>query len=114
MAKKVFWHDGTIESIRVLAPTKRQLGSIEIFLSLYPTDTSPSRVQFKLSCSKVSDFEIVADALELKDNALAGNIEDGEVRKVGAEQELVLRLVRGLLRVKGKAVVLRKILARRR
>ena len=111
MANEVYWHDGTIESIEVIAPGRRQLGSIEVRLSLYPTETSRTRAPFKVSCRQVSKFEIVADALELKDNAGAGNIEDGEIRKHGDEKELVLRLVRGHVRVRGQNVSLRKVLA---
>lgn len=108
MAKSIFWHDGTLDAIRLEGPSRRRLGSIEIDLSLYPTDHSAQRSAFTLVCSRVSGFEMEGDMLELQDNAGAGNIEDGALSRSKGAAEAELRLIGGRLRVAAARIGLRK------
>jgi hypothetical protein len=108
MAKNIFWHDGTLEAIRLIAPSRRRLGSVEIDLSLYPTDRSAQRSTYTLVCSRVTSFEMIGDMLELQDNAGAGNIEDGALSSVEGKAGAELRLVGGHLRVVAARIGLRK------
>ena len=108
MAKKIFWHDGTLDSIRLMGPSRRRLGSIEIDVSLYPTDRSAQRSAFTLTCSRVSKFEMVGDMLELQDNAGAGNIEDGLLSRSKEKAEAELRLVGGRLVITAARIGLKK------
>lgn len=106
--KKIFWHDGTLDAIRLVGPSRRSLAKVEIDLSLYPTDQSPNRSAFTLTCSRVSAFEMVGDMLELQDNAGAGNIEDGVLSTSKGKVEAQLRLVGGRLRITAARIELRK------
>jgi hypothetical protein len=108
MARTIFWHDGTLDQIRVVGPSRRRLGSVEIELSLYPTNSSAKRAKFTLVCSGVSQIEMSADMLELQDNASAGNIEDGRIARSGAKSEVELRLVRGMLKLVAGRIGFRK------
>lgn len=108
MAKTIFWHDGTLDAIRLIAPSRRRLGSVEIDLSLYPTDRSAQRSGYTLVCSRVIGVEIVGDMLQLQDNAGAGNIEDGALKSSKGRAEAELRLVGGRLRVTAARIGLKK------
>jgi hypothetical protein len=108
VVKTIFWHDGTLDALRLIGPTRRRMGSIEVDVSLYATAQSKARERFTLTCLKISIFEISGDMDELQDNAGAGNIEEGLVRKSGVEWEADLRLVRGRLRVRSKTMRLKR------
>ena len=99
MARSVFWHDGVVNEVRIYGPSRRRLGSVELRLSLYPTDQSPRRINRVLVCSRVTNVEVIGDMVELQDNAGAGNIEDGEIKRSKGKTELTLRLLGGRLQV---------------
>lgn len=108
MSKNIFWHDGILEELRLIAPTRRRLGSVEVDLSLYPTDQSVERGAYTLICSQVLGLEIVGNMLELQDNAAAGNIEDGTLKNSKGKFEADLRMIGGRLWVRASNIKLRK------
>jgi hypothetical protein len=108
MRQNIFWHDGTLDTLRVKGPTRRTPGSIELDVSLYPTNQSAARSKYTLVCGNVSALQLTADMVELHDNAGAGNIEDGLIQKSSEGWEADLRLVRGRFRVKCKTMRLKK------
>jgi hypothetical protein len=106
--KKIFWHDGTVDAIRLNGPTRRKHASLELDVSLYPTDVSPERVPFTLVCGGLHLFDINGDAAVLRDNSGAGNIVDGAIVSSGEASRATIELTGGMLVLKANKIQLKR------
>lgn len=105
---KVFWHDGTLDAIRIAGPSRRRRCTAEIELSLYPHDQAPERRQFTLVCSGVSLFEVSGDVAELTDNASAGNVVDAVVSSSDEGARIDMELTGGRLLLQARTLHLKQ------
>lgn len=70
------WHDGVLVDISFKINQKGN-SSVLITGYFYKDDQDPCRKAYQISCKKVSRFNSTLDAIELKDNRVAGNIANG-------------------------------------
>jgi hypothetical protein len=99
----LYWHDGNLSEIK-FGITEN--GKAELILSagFYKTQNAPERTSYQIRCEGVSRFSATIDAIELKNNAFAGNIANGYVK----ENTLWVYFTDGLLEVSAKKIKLVK------
>jgi hypothetical protein len=95
----IFWHDGRLVAVSFDLDS-RGAGSLKLALSLYASEQARDRAPVTVFCRGVSRFHTTLDVGELKDNARAGNVSDGESRP----GKLLLNLTGGVIEVEAKEI----------
>jgi hypothetical protein len=93
----IFWHDGQLKGLSFGVDSHGQ-ASVTVSVAIYESEQAPTRKLVSVSCIDVSRFQTTLDVRELKDNARAGNIEDGHLRK----GKLYLSLTGGSIEIDAK------------
>ncbi len=73
------WHDGNLLEISFAINAKGK-SSVVVSALLYSDDHTSQRTEFKVECEDVSRFSSSIDAVQLKNNAFAGNISNGYLK----------------------------------
>ncbi|WP_145891806.1 hypothetical protein [Caenimonas sedimenti] len=99
--ENAYWHDGQLRRVS-LEPDVDGSALVVVSLALYKDEQAPDRTPWTVTCSGVSRLVTSVDLVELRDNARAGNVIDGELRGDG----LWLRLTGGIVEVHAREFLL--------
>ncbi len=104
------WHDGVLLELRQRFPEgKRSPATVVLTVSLFRGQETRKRTIFCLTFSDVRRIAHVIDAVELADNAVAGNIIDAAwSKKKGKAQHFIMRLYDGYIEIVSTKVTIRQ------
>ena len=77
---KIYWHDGNLIDT---CYTISEEGKSKLVLNayLYESSKASERTKYRLICSGIRRINFGIDAIELKNNAFAGNMSNGYLKK---------------------------------